>query len=157
MTSQQLQTSVKSQTNLTINIKKLVAHAEIPEYSREGDAGLDLVATDVYHNRDFNFTEYGTGVAIKIPEGYVGLIFPRSSISKTPHMLCNSVGVIDSNYTGEIKFRFRTEENREQYEYSVGDRIGQLIIIPYPKVTFNEVKELEQTNRGSNGYGSSGR
>lgn len=142
---------------VTVKIKKLVSHAEVPEYSREGDAGLDLVATDVYHNRDFDYVEYGTGIAVKIPEGHVGLLFPRSSISKTPHSLRNSVGVIDSNYTGEIKMRFSTQENREDLEYCVGDRIGQLIIMPYPVVRLEEVENLEETNRGSSGFGSSGR
>lgn len=140
-----------------VKIKKLVSHADIPEYSREGDAGLDLVATDVYHNRDFDYVEYGTGLSVKIPEGYVGLLFPRSSISKTPHLLCNSVGVIDSNYTGEIKLRFKTQENREDLEYCVGDRVAQLIVMPYPIVNFEYIEELEETNRGSNGFGSSGR
>jgi dUTP pyrophosphatase len=143
--------------SVTVQIKKLVEHAEIPEYSREGDAGLDLVATDRYHDRDFDYIEYGTGISVKIPQGYVGLVFPRSSISKTPHSLANAVGVIDSNYTGEIKLRFRTAEDREDLEYGVGDRVGQLIIIPYPKVTLEEVSELETTNRGVAGFGSSGR
>lgn len=144
-------------SNLTVKIKLLVKHAEIPQYTREGDAGLDLVATDVYHNKDFDFVEYGTGLAVQVPEGYVGLLFPRSSISKTPHLLCNSVGVIDSNYTGEIKMRFTTKEGREDLEYCVGDRIGQLIIIPYPTVKFEEVENLDNTNRGSEGFGSSGK
>lgn len=142
---------------VTIKIKKLVSHADIPEYTREGDAGLDLVAVDVHHNREFDYVEYGTGIAIKIPEGFVGLLFPRSSISKTPHTLRNSVGVIDSNYTGEIKMRFSTQNNREDLEYCVGDRIGQLMVMPYPKVRFEEVENLEETNRGSNGFGSSGK
>jgi dUTP pyrophosphatase len=141
---------------VTIEVKRLTAHAELPEYSREGDAALDLVATDVRHDREFDYVEYGTGIAVKIPEGYVGLLFPRSSISKTPHTLCNSVGVIDSNYTGEIKLRFRTEENREYLEYSVGDRIGQLLIMPYPTIQLKEVEDLQKTNRGSQGFGSSG-
>ena len=145
------------QNSVKVKIKKLVDHAEIPEYMRDGDAGLDLTATDRYENRDFDYIEYGTGISVQIPVGYVGLIFPRSSISKTPHSLANSVGVIDSNYTGEIKFRFRTTENREDLEYGVGDRIGQLIIIPYPKIILEEVDTLDNTNRGSDGFGSSGR
>jgi len=145
------------QNSVKVQIKRLVEHAEIPQYMREGDAGLDLTATDRYENRDFDYIEYGTGISVKIPEGYVGLVFPRSSISKTPHSLANSVGVIDSNYTGEIKLRFRTKENREDLEYGVGDRIGQLIILPYPKVILEEVENLEETNRGSKGFGSTGK
>lgn len=142
---------------LTIKFKRLVPHAQEPEYSRLGDAGMDLHSTDCYYNQDFEYIEYGTGLAIQIPEGYVGLLFPRSSISKTPHLLCNSVGVIDSNYTGEVKFRFKTKEDRKNLEYSVGDRIGQIIIIPYPQIKFEEVEELKLTNRGTNGFGSSGK
>jgi len=142
---------------MQVKIKKLVKHAEIPQYSREGDAGLDLVATDVYHNREFDYVEFGTGLSIEIPKGYVGLLFPRSSISNTCHSLANSVGVIDSNYRGEIKLRFRTVEEKSYLEYSVGDRIGQLLIIPYPKVELLECQELKDSNRGQKGFGSSGK
>lgn len=142
---------------VNVKIKRLVAHAEIPEYGRQGDAGLDLVATDVCHDRDYDFIEFGTGIAVEIPPGYVGLLFPRSSISKTPHQLANSVGVVDSNYRGEIKLRFKTKEGREYQEYSVGDKIGQLIIIPYPTIVLQEVEQLSDTNRGSAGFGSSGK
>ena len=142
---------------IKLKIKKLAKHAEIPEYSKIGDAGLDLTAIDCAYNADHEYIEYGTGIALKIPEGYVGLLFPRSSISKTPHLLCNSVGVIDSNYTGEIKFRFKTNEQKKHLEYSIGDRIGQLIVIPYPNVSFEEVESLEITNRGDSGFGSSGK
>lgn len=142
---------------LEIKIKRLVEHAEIPSYSREGDAGIDLVAIDCYHNHEYDYVEYGTGLAVKIPEGYMGLLFPRSSISKTPHLLCNAVGVVDSNYTGEIKLRFKTLTDKENLEYSVGDRVAQLIVVPYPKVSLTEVKELVETNRGAQGFGSSGK
>ena len=148
---------MEQKSQLTIKIKKLVSHADIPEYSRVGDAGLDLVAIDCAYNNDYGYLEFGTGISIKIPEGYVGLIFPRSSISKTPHLLTNSVGVIDSNYTGEIKFRFKTDTEKEHLEYKVGDRIGQLIIMPYPTITFEEVESLGETNRGGNGFGSTGK
>lgn len=142
--------------SLEVKFKRIVKHAELPEYSRAGDAGLDLVATDVFHNLDYDFVEFGTGLAVEIPVGYVGLLFPRSSISKTPHQLANSVGVIDSNYRGEIKLRFKTKENREDFEYSVGDKIGQLLIIPYPNISIVEADSLSDTNRGTEGFGSSG-
>lgn len=142
---------------LVIKFKRLVAHAQeelVPATS--GSAGLDLVATDLYHNRDFDFIEYGTGLSVEIPEGYVGLLFPRSSISKTPHILANSVGVIDSDYRGEIKLRFKTKEDREDFEYGIGDKVGQLIIMPYPKVKFEEA-ELSDSSRGAKGFGSTGK
>lgn len=80
---------------MLVNIKKLVPEAVIPTYAKEGDAGMDLVATSVDHSNE-HYIEYGTGLAVEIPEGYVGLIFPRSSNSKKDLQLCNSVGVIDS-------------------------------------------------------------
>jgi len=142
---------------MKVKIKKLVPEAVIPAYSNPGDAGLDLVATYVKvedHNK-YGYFEYGTGIAVEIPEGYVGLVFPRSSICKTGMILSNSVGVIDSSYRGEIKFRFKYVSGTASYE--VGDRVGQLIIIPYPVVEFEEVDELSETQRGSGGFGSSGK
>lgn len=141
---------------MKIKIKKLVEHAVIPEYAKPGDAGLDLTAVDCYKDQTYGYVEYGTGIAIEIPEGYVGLVFPRSSISKTCLSLCNAVGVIDSGYRGEITFRMHHDEHSDNAEYEVGDRVGQLIIIPYPKVQFVEVDELSNTERGTGGYGSSG-
>ncbi len=140
--------------NLKVKFKKLVPHAFTPEYAKVGDAGLDLTAIDCHKNHDYRFIEYNTGLSVEIPEGFIGLIFPRSSISKTPHTLANSVGVIDSGFRGEIKLRMRYEDNREDMEYSFGDRIGQLIIIPYPQIEFEEVTELNKTERGEGGFGS---
>lgn len=142
---------------LKIKIKKLASHAIIPEYAHNGDAGLDLYCIDRYENVHYNYIEYGTGLSIKIPEGYMGLLFPRSSISKTCHTLANSVGVIDSGYTGEVKVRMRYDKDKEYLQYEVGDKIAQLIIIPYPIIKFEEVKELDQTDRGTGGFGSSGK
>lgn len=146
-------------SQIKVKFKKLVAHAFEPSYAKPGDAGLDLTAIDCHKDHDYKFIEYGTGLSVEIPEGYVGLIFPRSSISKTPHTLANSVGVIDSGYRGEVKLRMRYDENetREYLEYSPGDKVGQLIVLPYPQVTLEEVKDLSTTDRGSGGFGSSGR
>lgn len=170
------------QESLKVKIKRLHPDAVIPKYAKAGDAGLDLVATSVTYADDTKkpYSELGTGISVEIPEGYVGLIFPRSSISKTIHSLCNAVGVIDSGYRGEITFRFnytgtaafiqihRMQNNlseaqyREVYPkgeeaYKIGDKIGQLIILPYPQVTFEEVEELTETERGANGYGHTGK
>jgi dUTP pyrophosphatase len=97
---------------------------------------------------------YNTGLAIEIPEGHVGLLFPRSSISKTVLSLANSVGVIDSGYRGSIMFKFRYPE--EGMVYDVGDRVGQIIIMPYPTIEFEETEELSSTERGQGGFGSTG-
>jgi dUTP pyrophosphatase len=140
---------------ISIKIKKLEEDAIIPAYASSGAAGLDLVAIDYKYDYDYGYHEYGTGLAIEIPEGYVGLIFPRSSISKMSLNLANCVGVIDSDYRGEITFRFRESGISGRF-YTVGDRIGQLIIVPIPRVTFTEVQKLNNTERGANGYGSTG-
>lgn len=151
---------------MKVKIKKLSNEAVIPKYSVEGDAGLDLTAISI-SNGDC-YTEYGTGLSVEIPKGYVGLIFPRSSISNKVNILSNSVGVIDSNYRGEIKFRFKVDVNlldavyekgldRNEYLYQVGERVGQLIIIPYPQIEFEEVNELIDTERGEEGFGSTGK
>ena len=138
------------QQKLSIRIKKLDKSSVLPSYSKEGDAGMDLTAIRVYETWDY--IEYYTGLAIEIPEGYVGLIFPRSSISKTGLMLANSVGVIDSGYRGEIKFRFKRVASGSIY--TVAERIGQLIIMPYPNITLEEVEQLSDSNRGEGGFGS---
>ncbi len=139
---------------MEIKFKKLKENAVIPSYAKPGDAGLDLTATSVTHHPYQQTLEYRTGLAVEIPEGYVGLIFPRSSINKKALTLCNSVGVIDSGYRGEILFFFK--ETAGEGTYNVGDRIGQLVILPYPTITPVEATELSETTRGTSGYGSSG-
>ena len=162
---------------MLVNIKKLVPEAVLPLYAKVGDAGMDLVATSVDHSNE-HYIEYGTGLAVEIPEGYVGLIFPRSSNSKKDLQLCNSVGVIDSGYRGEIKLRYRRIINPQPGRnfivsdnnippiqwikadfacYEIGDKVGQIMILPYPKVEFKEVEELSQTERGEGGFGSTGK
>lgn len=143
--------------NKKVRYKKLVAHAFDPEFSTGGAAGIDLTAIDIAHDHDNGFVEIGTGLAFEIPRGYVGLLFPRSSISKTPHFLRNSVGVIDSDYRGEVKFRFGTLDNVNSPEYEFGDRVGQLVIMKLPDLEFDEVEELDDTERGDGGFGSTGK
>lgn len=173
---------------MEVKIKKLCDSAVIPSYAKEGDAGMDLVAISKIFDKYGNVA-YGTGLAMEIPEGYVGLLFPRSSICKQDLALANAVGVIDSGYRGEIKFKFKptlaymnfgtTENDYGIFEdsdsfdfvgmcgeniensvdpciYEIGDRIGQIIIMPYPKISFKEVEELSTTTRGEGGFGSTG-
>ena len=111
---------------------------------------------------------YGSGVAMEIPQGYVGLVFPRSSNAKKDLILSNSVGVIDSGYRGEISFKFKQTPQEfadasgtfvtYQYtkDYGLGERIGQIIIMPYPEIEFVEVEELHETERKDGGFGSTG-
>lgn len=174
---------------MKVKIKKLNKDAVIPSYAKDGDAGMDLTATSKSYDENGNVV-YGTGLAFEIPEGYVGLLFPRSSNSKKDLLLSNSVGILDSGYRGEVLFKFKKQINNERSflntmiavqlmakikddfkhlglldesdieefrEYEIGDRIGQLIIIPYPAIEFEEVEELSETERGSGGYGSTGK
>lgn len=150
---------------MEVRIKKLHPNAVIPTYAKDGDAGMDLTAVTKSYDRDGNVV-YGTGLAFEIPEGYVGLVFPRSSLSRLDIALSNCVGVIDSGYRGEVTVKFKPAMlfNREQRpiilnnrSYEVGERVAQIIIIPYPQITFIEADELSETERGTGGYGSSGK
>lgn len=142
---------------MEVRIKKLSDFASMPKKAHESDAGFDLVATTKTFDENGNVV-YGTGLAFEIPEGYVGLLFPRSSNAKKDLLLSNSVGVIDSCYRGEVLFKFKTTQLQGKIykTYEIGERIGQLIILPYPNIEFVKVKELSDTERGCGGYGSSG-
>ena len=174
---------------MEVKIKKLHKDAVIPKTAKPGDAGMDLTAVSMKIDEYGNIC-YGTGLAFEIPEGYVGLVFPRSSNCKKGVILTNCVGVIDSGYRGEVSLKFRPlievanefaceeikknykercpsfDENQEIYllrypgnptTFKIGERIGQIIIMPYPQIEFIEVEELSETERGTNGYGSTGK
>lgn len=162
---------------MKVKVKKLNEKAVLPKKAHPTDAGFDLVATSRTID-DMGNIVYGTGLAFEIPEGHVGYIFPRSSISKQNIALSNSVGVIDCHYRGEVTFKFKPTlhawENIDEegnYEilvggfhdaeavtsYAVGDRIGQLIIMPIPGIELEEADELSETDRGAGGYGSTGK
>lgn len=140
---------------MKVKIKRLTPNSVIPTYAKEGDAGLDLTATSKFVDESGNVV-YGTGLAFEIPQGYVGLVFPRSSNAKKDLWLTNSVGVIDSGYRGEVMFKYRPVSFKER-EYVVGERVGQLIIMPYPHIEFEEADELSESERSTGGYGSSGK
>ncbi len=146
---------------MKVKIKKLHPDAIIPKYAKSGDAGLDLVAVSCNVLEDSMTGEetkvvVDSGIAVEIPEGYVGLIFPRSSIKSTGVRLTNCVGVIDSGYRGSIKAYFDIIDSSLVY-YEKGDKFAQLLILPYPSIEFEETQELTETERGASGYGSSGR
>ena len=139
---------------MEVKIKKLNESAVIPQYAHPTDAGLDLVAVSKSKDKDGNFV-YGTGLAFEIPEGYVGLVFPRSSVAARCMTMANCVGVIDSGYIGEVTVKFRQHLFAKPYDK--GDRVAQMIIMPYPHVDFVEVDELSDSERGDGGYGSTGK
>jgi dUTP pyrophosphatase len=140
---------------VNINIKYLSVDAIEPHKGTSQSAGFDLVSTSLIIEE--KYIEYGTDISLQIPEGYCGLLFPRSSLSKYDLSLCNSVGVIDSDYRGELKLRFNILRKETPKIYNVGDKVAQLVIIPIPNITFSNVLFFDDvTTRGSGGFGSTG-
>ena len=160
---------------VVVKFKTLVNDAVIPSYAHDGDVGMDMTAVDVEYDPEHDQYVYLTGLSCELPEGYGMFLFPRSSNCKTEAYLTNHVGIVDSGYRGEIQFRYK---NRKPYRksllewlagnidpdralkfapYEVGDRVGQMVILPYPKVTVEEVDELSDTERGTGGFGSTGK
>ena len=144
-----------SRKRIKVKVKKVIAGALLPKRAHDTDAGCDLYASSISYD-DCNNVVYGTGIAVEIPQGYVGLVFPRSSIARTGLILSNAVGVIDSGYRGEVMAKFRRAQVPAE-EYKLGERIAQLIIMPYPDVVFELVEELSDSDRGAGSYGSSGK
>lgn len=154
---------------MEIKFKRMTANAVMPTKAHVTDAGLDLTCTRVTLDKDDNIVCH-TDIAVEIPIGFVGLIYPRSSISKKRLRLTNSVGVIDSGYTGEITCKFKADEPIKQLNasefftnltndeyYCAGERIAQMIIMPIPDIRMVEVDKLADSERGSGGYGSTGK
>ena len=140
---------------MKVRIKKLYGDAILPTKAHDTDAGYDLYVNNTQLDAVGNIV-YGSGVAMEIPRGYVGLVFPRSSIATKSLSLSNSVGVIDSGYRGEIMGKFRDVPTAPCNAYEVGERFAQIIILPYPDIEFEEAESLDDSDRGVGGYGSSG-
>lgn len=141
---------------MKIKVKRLNELAILPTKAHATDAGFDLYAASKNYDDDGNVV-YGCGLAFEIPEGYMGLVFPRSSNAKKSLLLSNSVGVIDAGYRGEVTAKFKRLYPISQGEYAIGERFAQLIVMPIPAVEFEEVEELSESERGVGGYGSSGK
>lgn len=156
---------------MEIKFKKLNPEAKTPYKAIDIDAGFDLYCTSIEETLDY--IQYNTGIAVEIPEGYVGLVFPRSSVTKYDLMLKNCVGVIDASYRGEIMCRFTPIINNnikdvvidergfdfifdENKRYNIGDRVAQIVFMELPKITLVEAEELSNTQRGEGGFGSTG-
>lgn len=156
---------------MVVKIKRLVPEAVMPKKAHSTDAGYDLVAVSRSVDES-GAVVYGTGLAMEIPEGYVGLVFPRSSIAKKDLALSNAVGCVDSGYRGEVMAKFKPSLSVRRAAdipeltlvsmkckeiYEVGDRIAQLVIMKLPDVQLIESEELSESERGEGGYGSSGK
>ena len=115
---------------------------------------MDLTITNIIFESETQVT-YGFGLSMEIPKGYVGLIFPRSSVRDFNLLLSNSVGVIDSGYRGEICATFK-KTNTDANIYGLYDRGAQIIILPYPQIEFIESDNLTETERGDGGFGHTG-
>lgn len=146
---------------MKVKVKKLYPDAQLPTYATDGSAAFDIYAympgqeeRRIYANTSNDFQ---TGLQFEIPEGHVMMIFSRSGHGFNHNVrLANSVGVIDSDYRAGVKVKM-VADGYSQLFVSHGDRIAQGIIMPYPKVEFEEVDELSKTQRGTGGFGSTGK
>lgn len=140
-----------------MNIQTVAAPGQLPAYAQPGDAGADLRSTERCILQPGERRLVGTGVALAIPEGHVGLITPRSGLAARAGLsIVNSPGVIDSGYRGEIKVCLINLDPISPINLDKGDRIAQLVILPFVTAQFVPVDELDATVRGSGGYGSTG-
>jgi len=148
---------------LQIKVKKLYPDALLPTKSHDKDTGWDIYAIEdgeiIYTNTDGKplYIEYNTGLSIQPPEGYDIKIFTRSSVSNFCLVLANSVGIADETYSGPYKLRFRITHDMPCRIYRKGDKIGQLVLQKREDAEIVEVNELSQTDRGSSGFGSTGK
>lgn len=141
-----------------VKIKKINENAKIPTYGTANAAGADLYACI---EKEMIFAPHETklvptGLAFALPEGYAGLIYARSGLASKRHLApANKVGVVDSDYRGEVMVALHNHSNEEQ-KIEAYERIAQFIITPYLKADFDEVEELEESERGAGGFGSTG-
>ena len=154
--------------HINVKFKKLHDECILPSYAKDGDAGLDCFAVSDAEITD-TYIGYKLGFAVEIPKGYVGLLYPRSSVSKKDLLLANSVGIIDSGFRSEVEARFKPAYildeiggstyigARNNRKYKKGEAICQLIIMPYPQINPVWADKLSETERGNGGFGSSGR
>lgn len=146
---------------IDVKVKKLDPDAVVPYYATDGSAGMDITAIGLQYDNNNDCWIYRTGLSFQLPKDHVMLIFPRSSNRKTEYYLANHVGVLDSDYTGELMVIYKHRDYKPydltRPPYQTGERIAQIIILPYPKVKFEEVDSLDQTERGSGGFGSTGK
>ena len=142
---------------ISLPIKRLDDSVELPTYAYEGDAGLDMRASESVVLRPFERRLIGTGLAVAIPDGYAGFVQPRSGLAlKHGLSMANTPGLVDAHYRGELKVCAINLDPNNDIHISRGDRIAQLVIQRVPVVDLVEVKELDVTDRGIGGFGSSG-
>lgn len=142
---------------MEVNFMKVDGSAVLPSRAKHGDAGLDLYAAEEAHLGPGERWKVGTGVAVELPPGHAGLVLPRSGLAdRFGISLVNSPGLIDSGYRGEISVLLLNTDPAEIFRVEKGDRIAQLVIVPFVEAEPTEVAELSASERGSDGFGSSG-
>ena len=146
-----------TQEHITLPIVRLDPSIELPSYAYAGDAGLDLRSSEDVVLRPFERRLISTGLAIAIPDGYAGFVQPRSGLAlKRGLSMANTPGLVDAHYRGELKVCVINLDPAEDIVISRGERIAQLVIQRVPTVSLKELDELDQTDRGAAGFGSSG-
>lgn len=144
-------------TPVNVHIKLLDPELPAPAYAKPGDAGADLRSRIDFELEPGERALVPTGVAIALPEGYVGLVHPRSGLAtKNGITIVNAPGTVDSGYRGELMVTLLNTDKTKSFHVQRGDRIAQLVIQKYEHATFTVVDELDQTERGASGFGSSG-
>ena len=142
---------------VVLPIKRLDPTVELPSYAYDGDAGLDLRSNEDVTLAPFERRLVGTGLAVAIPEGYAGFVQPRSGLALREGLsMANTPGLIDAHYRGELKVRAINLDPSKSIHIERGERIAQLVIQQVPVVSLLEVDELDETDRGTGGFGSSG-
>jgi dUTP pyrophosphatase len=141
----------------TLPVRRLDPRIPLPAYQHDGDAGLDLCGAEDVTIAPGERAIVATGIAVAIPEGFVGLVVPRSGLAvRLGLSMVNTPGIVDSGYRGEIKIVLINHDLREQVVIARGERIAQLVVMPVASVTVEEVDELSTTTRGDGGFGSTG-
>lgn len=139
------------------DVEVLLTGEHVPEYAHPGDAGADLVATETVELGPGERATIGTGTAVALPDGYVGLVVPRSGLAaKHGITIVNTPGTLDAGYRGEIRVILLNTDRSTPYTITAGDRIAQLIVMPVTRARFVPVERLPGSHRGEGGFGSTG-
>ena len=143
---------------MTLRVQRLAATAKLPSRATAGDAGLDLYASEPARLDPGARASVGTGIAVEIPDGHAGLVLPRSGwAAKHGISLVNAPGLIDAGYRGEVRVLLLNTDPIEAFEISEGDRIAQLLVVPFSSLEPVEAESLAESERGEGGFGSTGR
>ena len=146
-----------SEADIRLRARRLDAGVELPAYAYEGDAGLDLRSAEDVTLEPGERRLVSTGLAVAIPDGYAGFVMPRSGLALREGLsMANTPGLIDAHYRGELKICAVNLDPKRPIRIERGERVAQLVILKVPRVELVEVSALDETDRGTGGFGSSG-